>query len=131
MCTHKNMKNLWLCEKGELCEIQGRNPDYKRGLKPTRSLQKGQWNDFLKHKDTARTVLLSLPVRPSLSLFGITKLCTTSAVYFSVKKLLSFFVHPKSVTLYDYLPSFKWQLFSLKGYIKIQIPKNIFKLQHK
>lgn len=51
------MKNLWLCERGELCEIQGRNPDDKRGLKPTRSLQKGQWNAFLKHKDTARTVL--------------------------------------------------------------------------
>lgn len=56
------MKNLWLSEKGELCEIQGRNPDDKRGLKPTMSLQKGRWNAFLKHTDTARTVLLRLPM---------------------------------------------------------------------
>lgn len=56
------MKNLWLCEKGELGEIQGRNPDDKRELKPTRSLQEGQWNAFLKHQDNARTALLSLPV---------------------------------------------------------------------
>lgn len=65
------MKNLWLCERSELCEIQGRNPDDKRGLKPTRSLQKGQWNAFLKHKDTARTVLLSLPLCHFIVIPGI------------------------------------------------------------
>lgn len=62
MCIYKNMKNLWLCEKGEFCEIQGRNPDDKRGLKQSMSLQKGQWNAFLKYEDTARTVLLNLLV---------------------------------------------------------------------
>lgn len=51
------MKNLWLCEKGELCEIQGRNPDDKRGLKPIMPLQKGQWNAFLKHRHCKKSAL--------------------------------------------------------------------------
>lgn len=68
------MKNLWLCEKGELCEIQGRNPDDKRGLKPIMPLQKGQWNAFLKHKDTARRALLSSPVRHFIAIHGVGKI---------------------------------------------------------
>lgn len=57
------MKNLWLCEKGELCEIQGRNPDDKRGLKPTMSLQQRPVECFPEtQRHCKKFTSLSLPV---------------------------------------------------------------------